>query len=134
MKNNKVGYYESIRFTNFISAVLGFTEQKKESLEDSYIGLYPHLFDYGQTRMFIYTNIVKSQNVGNELAPIIRITNFSGTDGKIQTQEFTHLQYVPINVSHIDYIHMYIRSESGDYLPFDVGTFSASLHFRQKRY
>jgi len=132
----KTGFYESLNFTEQIKAVLGITETQTVSIneEDAIKGLFLYLFDYGQTRMFIYSNIVTSQHVGNEMAPIVRITNYTGKDGKLITQQFTNLQYVPVRSTHIEYIHMYIKSESGENLPFDVGTYSSTLHFRRKRF
>jgi len=95
---------------------------------------FPPTFNYGKTRMFIYTDVVENQYVGHQMAPLLRISTYDGKDKHIKTVDFPHLQYIPVCKPYIEHILMYIRSESGEMLPFEHGTFSATLHFRRRRY
>lgn len=94
---------------------------------------YRPYFAYGQQKMYMYIDAIENQHVGGLMAPLLRIADYKGEKGFSITQEFTHHQYVPLRNTVIDHIRMYIRSESGDYLPIEHGNFSATLHFRKKR-
>jgi hypothetical protein len=93
-------------------------------------------FNAGQTLMFVYCDIIDLQRIGNEMAPLLRRMIYS-SDSKeetITTREFTHLQYANIVPDEIDTIHMYIMSEIGEPIPLSVGSFSATLHIRRRRF
>lgn len=91
-------------------------------------------FGYGQQKMYIYVDAIENQHVGGMMAPLLRIADYKGESQKTTNQEFLHHHYVPLKNIVLDQIRMYIRTETSDYLPIEHGTFSATLHFRKKRY
>jgi len=143
--DNKVSYiiekgsffYTDIEINKHCAAILGLTETEQTFDSDGnsvYTGQFAPSFNYGKTRMFIYSDIAEHQFVGDQMAPLLRIATYDGRNDKITTIGFTHLHYIPVSKNYIEFIHMYIRSETGETLPFETGTFSATLHFRQRRY
>lgn len=93
-----------------------------------------HVFDIGMRKMYIYVDCIKNQRIGDQLAPLLRKTSFSGSHGADVIKEFSILHYVPISKDFIDSIRVYIRSETGEPLPLEFGTVSITLHFREKRF
>lgn len=121
-----------------IKAILGMTETNSiytpETKHYQQRGTFRPFFGCGQQKMFIYADIIENQFIGSQLAPLLRITDYKGQNATTTTQEFAHHHYVPLRNINLDQIHMYIRSETSDYLPIELGTFSATLHFRRKRF
>ncbi len=121
-----------------VKAILGISEiATTHSVKNTHRvdkGVFRPFFGYGQQKMYIYADIIENQFIGSQLAPLLRITDYKGQNATTSTQEFAHHHYVPLRKINLDQIHMYIRSESSDYLPIELGTFSATLHFRRKRF
>jgi len=95
----------------------------------------PH-FNVGNTRLFVYCDIVESSHIGNTLAPILRtFVNQSETKQEaILTSSFRQILYYPVTVQSFDNIRILIRTETGDPPSFMYGTFSCTLHFRPHSY
>jgi len=128
------GEYNEVLFTEKVGAKLGFTCNPSciKRDENGTVGDFQPYFQTGETQMFIYSNIVKPQYVGNMLAPLMRMENYAGEDGKPYTTMFEDLQYLELSTNLIENVHMYIKSEVGADLPFTFGKFTALLHFRKK--
>jgi hypothetical protein len=126
-----------IQFQDRIGGILGFTNfnsTEKDNGNILYRGDYRPYMNNGMTELFIYSDIVKPQQLGDTISPLIATTTHAGKDGQRIATHFKHHQYYELNRSTIESIHMYIRSESGEALPFLYGNFSAHLHFRKKRF
>ncbi len=121
-----------------VKAILGISEiTTTHSVKNTHLvekGVFRPFFGYGQQKMYIYADIIENQFIGSQLAPLLRITDYKGQNATTTTQEFAHHHYVPLRNMNLDQIHVYIRSENSDYLPIELGTFSATLHFRRKRF
>jgi hypothetical protein len=130
------GEYTTVSLDEKISAKLGFTlmERSVNGFKIVYTAMLDQYFDSGQTRMHVYTDIVKPQYVGDILAPLVLIENYDGKSGRPNTKSVDNLQYFDLASNVIDKIHVYIKSETGDNLPFKFGNFCAQFHFRRKRY
>lgn len=129
--------YELLELNEYCAAILGLSEVKISTDNDGnrvFTGEFRPLFNYGKSRMFVYCDIVEDQYVGHQMEPLLRIATYKGEENKITTNEFPQIQYVPVRKDYIENIHLYIRSEIGDVLPFDSGSLSATLHFRVRRY
>lgn len=120
-----------LKLADSIENMLGITETVE--VNEKIRGSFRPFFGHGQQKMYIYCDIIENQHIGGQLAPLLRITNYHGVDGKTTLQEFANHQYVPLKNIIIDQIHMYIRSETGEFLPIEHGSFSSTLHFRKKR-
>jgi len=110
-----------------IAAILGCDEETQGFN-------HPLSLRAGQTNLYIYTDIVDQQRVGSSLAPFLRKVSYKGSHGEQITQEFKHLYYLNVCKSDFENILIYMRTESGEPPPLQIGTFSATLHFRSKTY
>jgi len=116
-----------INWCSKIRAILGWDDQKQ-------IYMHPISINSGQTNLYIYSDIVELQRVGGSLAPLLRKVPYKGFHMEHISHDFKHLHYLDISKSEFENILMYIRTESGGPPPLQVGSFSATLHFRPKSY
>ena len=82
--------------------------------------------------LFVYTNIIEHQPVGDTTAPLLRTVTAFEKFGFIVNYDFTKLHYLPVNTNLINTIEIDIRNEYGDRIPFRGGRSNVKLHFRQK--
>ena len=130
-------YLDKFKLSDQIEAIFGTTESNvsvNSNGKKQIIGKFRPFFGHGQQKMFIYADIVEDQFIGGQVAPILRIADYKGEREKTTTQEFEHHHYVSLKNIPMDQIHMYIRSETADHLPIELGSFSATLHFRRRQY
>lgn len=87
----------------------------------------------GQMRMFVYCDIIKPQYVADTMAPLLRSFMYSGRfHGEQITKTFDHVQYMDIKYPEFEMIHIWLKTESGEPVLFETGSFAATLHFRRK--
>jgi hypothetical protein len=91
-------------------------------------------FELGSRKVYVYTDIIQEQRVGDQVAPILRITDYSGTQEGLVIKDFNQLHYIRPNKDYIDSIRIYLKTETGEDLPLTFGTTSCTLHFREKRF
>lgn len=130
-------HIETLKLDDQISAMLGTSEADlllPRKGRKIMIGKFRPFFGHGHQQMFIYADIVENQFIGGQVAPILRIADYKGEKEKTTTQEFSHHHYIALKSIPMSQIHMYIRSETGDNVPIELGSFSATLHFRRKQY
>lgn len=87
-------------------------------------------------KMLIYCDIIEPQICGDIFSKILRsVSIHSKTDetnfGLPCSKEFTQLQYIPVQLKHFDTITIDIRDIAGELMPFQFGTLSVKLHFKQ---
>ena len=82
--------------------------------------------------LFVYTNIIEHQPVGDTSAPLLRVVTAATHFGDINNYNFTKLHYLPVNTNLINTIEIDIRDEFGYRIPFRGGRSNVKLHFRQK--
>jgi len=87
----------------------------------------------GNTKLFIYSNLIRPQFIGDKMAPCMRVVSYSGASQTTQYVEFIHEQYLDLAISEFDIVHMFIMNESGELVPFQFGNFTATLRFREKK-
>lgn len=80
--------------------------------------------------LYVYTDIVKYQYVGDTLAPLLR--NVVVPNNKLTTQNviYDSPHYLPVNKSEIDTINIRITDELGNNIKFRRGKSICKLHFR----
>jgi len=84
----------------------------------------------GMYNIFIYSDIVKPQFVGNTLVPLLRIVNISGEEGKAVTETFRPY-YLPINKLEFDTVQIVLCNEFGEEIQFEKGQAIVTLHFKK---
>lgn len=70
--------------------------------------------------MFVYTDIIKEQHVGNAMAPLLSIVPVTGTVGKrtIYVPEFD--EWITLRKNYIDIVNVRITDSNGDDVQFPV--------------
>ncbi|MEW8546192.1 MAG: hypothetical protein AB2693_21955, partial [Candidatus Thiodiazotropha sp.] len=82
-------------------------------------------------RLYIYSDVASYTYVGDVTAPILRVVPFETSKRSHHThQEFVNLHYVPVARSFIDQVHISIKGDTGDDIPFITGKTLVKLHFR----
>jgi len=117
-----------------MSAKLGITHRivdETNSINRIYRGQSKVFLPSGETKLFIYSDLIRAQTVGSEFSPSLRIIPYKEVDMETTVYEVRHPQNIKLAKSGIDYLHTYIRTESGTNPPFQAGTFGATLHFQQ---
>lgn len=135
----------SIEFSPKIAAILGIEDSNNFILPEKNSKLSSNQKEFvykisekiniyaGQTRMFIYSDIINPQYVGDSMTPLLRSFIYVGNEhDQGVTKSFKHLQYMDVKYPEFEYIHIWIRNESGESVLFESGTFSVTLHFRRK--
>jgi hypothetical protein len=89
-------------------------------------------FELGQQIMYIYTDIVSPNLVGNVNTPLLRVVVPKGDRDEIVCTTFTKPFYVPVARRDIDEIEININDDSGQSMPFTGGKSMVMLHFRRR--
>ena len=84
--------------------------------------------------IFVYCNIVQPQIVGNTSVPLLRTIAVSGESGDVITKTFNNIQYVPVHTKSFKNIEIFLRTDTGDPVPFERGKVIAILYFRNLSY
>jgi hypothetical protein len=102
--------------------LLKFQHAKKQP----YLSIgYPH-------QVFVYTDIIHPQFVGDTKAPLLRIVAMTDTNhGKVQTSTFQNIHYLPLSKHSFDTIEILLKDHAGQDLPFASGTLTVTLHFKR---
>ena len=82
--------------------------------------------------IYIYSDMVASQVVGDVRANLLRIISSKGTHGEVISENFVHLFYNDVRVKLFNTIEMLLRGDTGRPIPFLGGVVEVILHFRKK--
>ena len=118
-------------FTGDIAAVLGFAQDC--SIEKKTSSPYTADINGGFSSLYVYTDIVDPQFVGDVKVPLLRIVNIQGDYGTNVHTSFRNLQYVPVKVNSFETIGMNIKNDRNENVSFEFGKSIAILHFRLRR-
>ena len=86
------------------------------------------------SQMYVYLNILQDQIVGHTRAPLLRTipTVIDAKFGSMTTYRCEHPVYYDLNTKSFDNIEVNIRTDTGEFLPFNHGTLTLLVHFRQR--
>jgi len=124
------GLISGIVLSKHLAYVLGF---KDEVLTTEKTAEHPIDLRGGTDALYVYSNIVENQIVGNTRVPLLRIVHVHGHHGDVIEKTFHSPHYIPVLCKEIDNIEVEIKSDSGHLIPFEYGKTVAKLHFRKKR-
>ena len=124
-------YISEIHLSNQIQYMLGYETNilKEEGAE----GIYPPDLKAGVETLYVYTNIIEPQIVGNTCVPLLRLVHVHGTPGEFIEKIYTSPHYLPVIVKDLETINIAIKSDSGQLIGFNSGKTVVKLHFRKKR-
>ena len=124
----KGGY---ILITGDIATTLGFEQDtviEKETIS-------PYVADvnggFSSMYVYVYTDIVDAQFVGDVKMPLLRIVNTQGNYGDNVNASFRYMQYVPIKVKSFKTLEINIKDDKNENSSFGFGKSIVTLHFKQ---
>ena len=83
--------------------------------------------------VYVYSDIIKNQSVGNVKAPLLRIVPVEGSYGEICCVRYEKPHYFPLSRNHIGTIHVDLRDDKGELISFESGSQTVlTLVFRRK--
>lgn len=92
----------------------------------------PKLTCCAPTHMYIYTDIIEPNLVGDCIAPLLRIIKVQKqTEDPNISISFTNPFYLPVIRREFDTIEINIRDDEGHLIPFVSGKLNMRLHFRR---
>lgn len=127
----KMKHGTRLKLTGDVAALLGFPDN---SIIDSLkISPAPPDMNGGMFSLYVYTDIVTSQIVGDTKVPLLRIVKIDGEDGDFISKTYEKPQYIPLIRSSFSSIEIDIKDDTGRNVPFERGKVMITLHFRQRR-
>ena len=108
------------------------------------LGLEHRYYTYGYTKgvsqcdlsegfasLYVYSNIVEPQIVGDVQVPLLRIVPVRERS-KLhnQVESFQHLQYLPVKNDNAETVEIDIRRDDGSAVSFQSGKVVVTLHFK----
>ncbi len=81
--------------------------------------------------IYVYTDIIQPQLVGDSLVPLIGVVPVIGKDVQVAHWTFNPPYYLPLSRSYISNIELELKTDSGELLPIQKGKVACRLHFRK---
>ena len=126
-----------IQFEPELAAMLGFVDSSNEGGLVTYRVLNTHEanlpidLNAGMYSLYLYTNIIEDQLVGDAFAPLLRIVHMDKKgSGEVITRTYQSPHFVKVRMKHFDTITVRIRRDTGEKIKFQRGKIVAKLCFR----
>lgn len=87
----------------------------------------------GFSTLYVYTDIVEHQIVGDFYVPLLRCVPVRGQSDECVNIVYDKPHYIPVSKHHIDTITIEIKSDQNKKVPFRSGKVLVKLHFRPRR-
>lgn len=133
----------SLTFYGKLAVILGLTpgvaiESANTANEEEYgrgitaVTYAPYQADIngGFYSLYIYTDIIEYQSVGDAHVPLLRCVHIDGENNKILSVRYDKAHYVPVNKTTITDITIEVKDDQNQKVRFTYGKVSAKLHFR----
>jgi len=120
-----------VRFNEKLMDMLGFIESTFTS--GTYISKYALDLSAGINEVFLYTDIIYPQLLGNTSAQILKIIPIANERDDQIVKHFPVPLYFPVKKNNFDSIEMELRTSSGSLMQFISGKTSLVLSFRKKK-
>lgn len=91
---------------------------------------YPCDLNAGIYNLFLYTDIVQYQTVGDSYSPLLCVVNVKGDYGDVVSLRYNTVHYLPVLKNYIKSIHIEIKTDRNKYVDFVYGKTIVKLHFR----
>ena len=119
-----------------LAYILGFPENSAEiEFGESGKAVSPWSSDISAnlTTVYLYTNIIQNQIVGNTQARLLRIVPINARNfGEISHKYFERPQFHELACNNFSEIEIELRTETGKLFPIKYGTVVVQLSFRRK--
>ena len=125
-----------IMFRGRLAQLLGFAPniyQMVKSVKQLQPAPFPADLQAGTYNVFVYTDIIEHQSVGDHFAQLLKIVHLDDTRERIVTRSFNHPLYLRVSKSRIDTVEISLKSDQDKPLKFTYGKSIITLHFRPVR-
>ena len=82
--------------------------------------------------VYIYTDIIENQYVGNYKVPLLRVVPIRSNFGELNWVHYDQPHYLNLSRGNISCIEVNIKDELGNFISFEVGKAIVTLVFRRK--
>ena len=83
--------------------------------------------------MYVYSDIVESQVVGDVRANLLRLVAPEGKFEDVVGEEFVNPFYQKLRLTQFQAVEIVIRGDTGLPIPFQGGAVQVTLHFRKRQ-
>ena len=126
--------HEQVTMTEELAALLGFTKHNLNGKDKSeHIATFTFDPRTSFYNIFIYSDLIKPQFVGNTRARLLQVTPAPEKHDEMVSHVFNPVQYLPLETKNFQTINIDIRNSAGSYIPFTGGLSIVKLHFRQRQ-
>ena len=87
----------------------------------------------GSNMLYVYSDIVQPQFVGDSFSPLLRLVHVEGTHGSSVEKVFFNRQYIPVMTKDFSELEIHIKTDGDNYVEFDSGKVIINLHFQLKQ-
>lgn len=113
--------------------MLGFTSNGEFSSPGSYESERAADINRGFHSIYVYCDIVDHRIVGDTSVPLLTIIPVQGEDGDFIHKRFKKIHYHTISKKSFSDIHISLRDDQGNLIPFQRGKVIVVLHVRKKK-
>jgi len=113
---------------------LGFLSTLSSISLNYNLATYPVDLTCGFTSLYIYTDIIKPQLVGNVETTLLRTIPVKGNYGETLVKDYSTIHYVDLLKKRFDSISISIKDDTDSTVKFLFGKTILKLHFRKKRF
>ena len=127
----------TVIFRGRLALILGFDPNESfEILQNQGVQYAPHYADLygGRYEIYVYTNIVDYQLVGDSYVPLLRRINIADETRRIPNVCYDKPHYTPLANAVLDDIEISLKTDQNQYVPFTFGKVNVKLHFRPVRH
>ncbi len=121
-----------LALAGWFASMIGF-EKKEVVITKKTEAPLPVDLEAGFHAMYLYTDIVEPQLVGDSKVSLLKVIKCAGEFGENVAVSFPNLQYVPVNVKSFETVEIDIKDDTQEKVPFEFGKVIVTLHFRQRR-
>ena len=124
-----------IIFPRAIAEILGVDRNyfDKPVANEKYIFRYGVDLNTKIHQLYIYSDLANYTFIGDVTAPILRVLSFeSKRENNHLHQEFVNVHYVPVAKSFTDQVHISIKGDTGENVPFISGKTLVNYIFDRK--
>ena len=120
-----------------IGRCLGFDENsmldntqsgKEKSVVSYYIASTENIYK----SVYVYTDIIENQFVGNVRVPLLRVVPVTSQYGDVCCIKYDKPYFIPLNRSTVQTIEVNLKDDTGNLISFEAGKSIITLQFRRK--
>lgn len=121
---------DNIELPASLQHMLGFKEKTVQH-SNTIASYYPDL-RAGFESLYVYSNIIDNQFVGDVQVPLLRIVNVTGNRLDIVDRIYDNPHYCNVLQKDIETIEMYLKNDFGEPISFEFGKVVIKLHFKKR--